>query len=131
MASATDSRPSTQSQSNGGNTTPALVPSTSSTKRLSTFNTKPNASSSPAKVGGGGGGSAVAGGGAAGGLGAVKEVVSPGELCGFVDTLLAQLENRFDEMSEQVLGRMEEMSSRIDHLETTIQDLMHGDIEST
>jgi hypothetical protein len=59
--------------------------------------------------------------GATGGAG-VKDVVSPGELCGFVcpvcnhwsngkkgganeqvDTLLSQLETRFDEMSEQVL----------------------------
>ncbi|KAK8865896.1 hypothetical protein IAR55_001044 [Kwoniella newhampshirensis] len=106
-----------QTRSNGPSTTTnsstsALVPSTSSTKRLSTFNHKPNASS-PARTPGG----------PVGGVGAAKEVISPGELCGFVDTLLAQLETRFDEM-------MDEMSNRIDHLETAIQDLMHGDIES-
>lgn len=60
---------------------------------------------------------------------APKDVVSPGELCGFVDTLLSQLETRFDEMSDQVLQRMNDMSSRIDQLENTIQDLMHGDVD--
>ncbi|WRT64116.1 uncharacterized protein IL334_001045 [Kwoniella shivajii] len=100
--------------SNAANQTQALVPSTSSTKRLSTIS-KQN-SSSPAK-------------GATGGLVGAKDVVSPGELCGFVDTLLAQLETRFDEMSEQVLSRMNEMSSRIDNLENAIEGLMHDDIE--
>ncbi|WVQ62220.1 uncharacterized protein L199_000359 [Kwoniella botswanensis] len=95
--------------------TAALVPSSSSTKRLSTIN-KPN-SFSPAK--GSNAGNAGVG---------VKDVVSPGELCGFVDTLLAQLESRFDEMSDQVLARMNEMSHRIDNLETAIENLMQDDI---
>ncbi|WOO78427.1 Heat shock factor-binding protein 1 [Vanrija pseudolonga] len=58
-----------------------------------------------------------------------KNVATPGELCGFVDTLLNSLEERFDLMSEQVLSRMTEMSGRIDNLETAIADLMHGGVE--
>ncbi|RSH80126.1 hypothetical protein EHS25_007231 [Saitozyma podzolica] len=104
-----------------GLSTAALAPAAPSTKRLSTI----------AKASGSGG-SAVASpagkgkGPANGGAGLAKDVVSPGELCGFVDTLLSQLETRFDEMSEQVLGRMNDMSTRIDGLENAIQDLMHG-----
>ncbi|WVW82269.1 hypothetical protein I302_104275 [Kwoniella bestiolae CBS 10118] len=96
--------------------TAALVPSSSSTKRLSTIN-KPN-TSSPAKGGNAGNVAGVGG----------KDVVSPGELCGFVDTLLAQLETRFDEMSDQVLARMNEMSHRIDNLENAIENLMQDDL---
>ncbi|KAL1407729.1 hypothetical protein Q8F55_007162 [Vanrija albida] len=58
-----------------------------------------------------------------------KNVATPGELCGFVDTLLNSLEERFDAMSEQVLSRMTEMSTRIDNLETAIADLMQGGVE--
>ncbi|WWC58608.1 uncharacterized protein I303_101151 [Kwoniella dejecticola CBS 10117] len=104
--------------------TAALVPSSSSqTKRLSTIN-KPN-SSSPAK------GLAGASGAVGGNNGAVKELVSPGELCGFVDTLLSQLETRFDEMSEQVLSRMNEMTHRIDNLENAIESLMQDDLDQS
>ncbi|BEI84913.1 hypothetical protein CcaverHIS002_0503140 [Cutaneotrichosporon cavernicola] len=59
-----------------------------------------------------------------------KNVASPGELCGFVDTLLNTLESRFDEMSDQVMSRMDEMASRIDNLETAISDLMNSGVES-
>ncbi|CAK9781311.1 unnamed protein product [Cutaneotrichosporon oleaginosum] len=76
-----------------------------------------------------------------------KNVASPGELCGFVDTLLNTLESRFDEMSEQVqyvcshraaslhltrqsLTTVNEMAARIDNLETAIADLMNNGAES-
>ncbi|WWC86231.1 uncharacterized protein L201_001104 [Kwoniella dendrophila CBS 6074] len=96
--------------------TAALVPSQSfSTKRLSTIG-KPN-SSSPAKLPNGSSSTSGA-----------KDIISPGELCGFVDTLLSQLETRFDEMSDQVLGRMNEMSQRIDNLENAIENLMQDDL---
>ena len=110
--------------------TPTGTPTMNSTKRLSTIKT-PGSPKTGLKTGAGAGG------------GGVKDVVSPGELCGFVrdfysyfyyysarscqimglitklrntgvhvggctadvqvDTLLSQLETRFDEMSEQVL----------------------------
>ncbi|TXT14794.1 uncharacterized protein COLE_00987 [Cutaneotrichosporon oleaginosum] len=59
-----------------------------------------------------------------------KNVASPGELCGFVDTLLNTLESRFDEMSEQSLTTVNEMAARIDNLETAIADLMNNGAES-
>ncbi|WVR05866.1 hypothetical protein IAU60_002892 [Kwoniella sp. DSM 27419] len=117
--------------SDTSNATPALVPSITSTKRLSMVG-KPSAASAPGSNAPGG--TTSPGPGAVGAVGAatigVKDVISPGELCGFVDTLLSQLENKFDDMSEQVLSRMNEMSSRIDNLENTIQDLMQSGIES-
>ncbi|KAL7423824.1 hypothetical protein Q5752_001408 [Cryptotrichosporon argae] len=87
----------------------------------------PEKSKKAGAAGAGAGGPGSGGGGGA--APQAKDVVSPGELCGFVDTLLTQLETRFDEMSEQVLSRMSEMSARIDGLETAISDLMHGGIE--
>jgi len=91
--------------------TAALAPGHPNTKRLSTAG-KTEAKPQNAQL-----------------LGVGKEVVSPGELCGFVDTLLNQLETRFEEMSEQVVTKMNAMSNRIDSLENAIQDLMHGDID--
>jgi len=110
------------STKNDTSLTPTGTPTVNQTKRLSTIKTP--GSPKALKTGGGG----------------VKDVVSPGELCGFVcasplhrpllcglltaivalchgaiegeprqfandqvDTLLSQLETRFDEMSEQVL----------------------------
>lgn len=86
-------------------TTPALAPATSSsTKRLSTIKTSPSAAKAGEGAGGSGGlgltGGAAAGaatGGAVGAGGAVtatrygagKEVLSPGELCGFVSSSCA------------------------------------------
>ncbi|KAI9635141.1 heat shock factor binding protein 1-domain-containing protein [Dioszegia hungarica] len=107
----------------------AALQTSHTTKRLSTHARAPVASGKPGPGPSGGlTGSGGAGTGGAG-VGLGKEVLNPGELCGFVDTLLSQLETRFDEMSEQVTGRMNEMSARIDNLENTIQDLMTSDID--
>ncbi|WWC66382.1 uncharacterized protein I206_100283 [Kwoniella pini CBS 10737] len=96
--------------------TAALVPSSSSQiKRLLNID-NPN-SSNPSKVS------------APINNGTIKDLVSPGELCGFVDNLLTQLETRFDEMSEQVLSRMNEMTQRIDNLENAIENLMQDDLD--
>jgi len=43
----------------------------------------------------------------------------------FVETLLTQLETKFDEMSNQVLEKMTTMSTRVDALEVAIQDLIN------
>ncbi|KAJ9108843.1 hypothetical protein QFC21_000163 [Naganishia friedmannii] len=59
------------------------------------------------------------------GLDAVK---SPGELTVFIDNMLADLEARFDEMSQDVITRMNAMGDRIDTIETSIQDIIN-DVE--
>ncbi|KII89690.1 hypothetical protein PLICRDRAFT_107937 [Plicaturopsis crispa FD-325 SS-3] len=56
------------------------------------------------------------------------EISSPHELTAFVETLLEQLDTKFDEMSTQILDRMEQMSTRVDALEASIQDIINGDI---
>ncbi|SAM82267.1 uncharacterized protein UBRO_20656 [Ustilago bromivora] len=54
------------------------------------------------------------------------DISSPHQLIDWVDTVLGQLESRFDDMNGQVTSRMNEMSSRIDALGSSIQDLIHG-----
>ncbi|KAG8858764.1 hypothetical protein FRB96_004901 [Tulasnella sp. 330] len=54
-----------------------------------------------------------------------EDISSPHELTMFVDTLLTQLEAKFDEMSTQVLDKMTAMSTRVDALEVAIQDLIN------
>ena len=41
-----------------------------------------------------------------------------------VQTLLQQMQDKFQTMSEQIIGRIDDMSSRIDDLERNIADLM-------
>ncbi|BGP43919.1 hypothetical protein JCM10449v2_007976 [Rhodotorula kratochvilovae] len=53
-------------------------------------------------------------------------VTSPLELTQFVDTLLNDLEARFDSMSTDVLSRLNSLSTRVDSLETSLADLMSG-----
>ncbi|KAF7311995.1 hypothetical protein MIND_00211400 [Mycena indigotica] len=57
-----------------------------------------------------------------------SDISSPHELTAFVETLLEQLDSKFDEMSSQILDRMNQMSSRVDALEASIQDIINGDI---
>ncbi|KAF9223331.1 hypothetical protein BS17DRAFT_706276 [Gyrodon lividus] len=56
------------------------------------------------------------------------EISSPHELTAFVETLLEQLDAKFDEMSSQILDRMTQMSNRVDALENSIQDIISGDV---
>ncbi|KAJ4480233.1 heat shock factor binding protein 1-domain-containing protein [Lentinula aciculospora] len=58
----------------------------------------------------------------------VTNISSPHELTAFVETLLEQLDTKFDEMSSQILDRMNQMSTRVDALETSIQDIINGDL---
>ncbi|KOS13739.1 hypothetical protein Malapachy_1808 [Malassezia pachydermatis] len=44
----------------------------------------------------------------------------------WVESLLAQIESRLDEKNKQVAQRMADMAERIDALEASIQDLVHG-----
>jgi len=55
------------------------------------------------------------------------DISSPHELTAFVETLLENLDAKFDEMSSQILDRMMQMSSRVDALEASIQDIINGD----
>ncbi|KAL9714488.1 hypothetical protein Ac2012v2_002803 [Leucoagaricus gongylophorus] len=57
-----------------------------------------------------------------------SDISSPHELTAFVETLLEQLDTKFDDMSKQILDRMSQMSSRVDALEASIQDIINGDI---
>ncbi|KAF8151019.1 heat shock factor binding protein 1-domain-containing protein [Crassisporium funariophilum] len=61
---------------------------------------------------------------------APNEISSPHELTAFVETLLEQLDSKFDDMSTQILDRMTQMSSRVDALEASIQDIINGDVVS-
>ncbi|ORY28996.1 heat shock factor binding protein 1-domain-containing protein [Naematelia encephala] len=115
-----------------GPSTAALAPSGSNIKRLSTIGKHPNQASggnTMSPVIGANKGKSVGAGSSVSGGGAGGQVFSPVELCGFVDTMLAQLETRFEDHSEQMLARMNDMSTRIDNLENTISDLMNGDID--
>ncbi|KAK7032741.1 heat shock factor binding protein 1-domain-containing protein [Favolaschia claudopus] len=57
-----------------------------------------------------------------------NDISSPHELTAFVETLLEQLDTKFDEMSTQILDRMTQMSTRVDALEASIQDIINGDV---
>ncbi|KAI0290258.1 heat shock factor binding protein 1-domain-containing protein [Multifurca ochricompacta] len=59
------------------------------------------------------------------------DISSPHELTAFVETLLEQLDSKFDEMSSQILERMMQMSQRVDALEASIQDIINGDAPSS
>ncbi|KAF9266523.1 hypothetical protein L218DRAFT_858081 [Marasmius fiardii PR-910] len=61
----------------------------------------------------------------------VNHISSPHELTAFVETLLEQLDSKFDEMSSQILERMSQMSSRVDALEASIQDIINGDVPAS
>jgi len=59
---------------------------------------------------------------------APSDISSPHELTAFVETLLEQLEAKFDDVSSQILERMNQMSTRVDALEASIQDIINGDL---
>ncbi|TFK27836.1 hypothetical protein FA15DRAFT_635179 [Coprinopsis marcescibilis] len=61
---------------------------------------------------------------------APKEISSPHELTAFVsvENILDQLDSKFEDMSSQILDRMNQMSSRVDALEASIQDIINTDV---
>ncbi|PVF95133.1 hypothetical protein CPB86DRAFT_788321 [Serendipita vermifera] len=59
----------------------------------------------------------------------VEEITSPHELTAFVEQLLNQIEAKFDDMSTQILEKMNAMSTRVDTLEAAIQDLINSDVQ--
>lgn len=46
------------------------------------------------------------------------------DLTVFVQNLLEQMQQRFNQMSGSIIGRIDEMGNRIDDLEKSISDLM-------
>jgi len=46
------------------------------------------------------------------------------DLTAFVGTLLGQMQERFQQMSDQIVSRIDDMGGRIDDLEENIGDLM-------
>ena len=56
----------------------------------------------------------------------VKETVPENaqDLTIFVQNLLEQMQNRFNQMSTSIIGRIDEMGNRIDDLEKSIGELM-------
>ncbi|EPQ53969.1 hypothetical protein GLOTRDRAFT_77844 [Gloeophyllum trabeum ATCC 11539] len=57
-----------------------------------------------------------------------SDISSPHELTAYVESLLEQLDAKFDDMSTQILDRMMQMSARVDALEASIQDIINGDV---
>ncbi|KAI0261136.1 hypothetical protein BC834DRAFT_897427 [Gloeopeniophorella convolvens] len=55
------------------------------------------------------------------------DISSPHELTAFVETLLEQLDAKFNDMSSQIIDRMMQTSNRVDALESSIQDIINGD----
>ncbi|VDB86693.1 unnamed protein product [Peniophora sp. CBMAI 1063] len=55
------------------------------------------------------------------------DISSPHELTAFVENILGDLDEKFDNMSSQLLERMRQMSDRVDALEASIQDIINGD----
>eukprot|EP00635_Sarcinochrysidales_sp_CCMP3193_P004334 CAMPEP_0118889470 /NCGR_PEP_ID=MMETSP1166-20130328/383_1 /TAXON_ID=1104430 /ORGANISM="Chrysoreinhardia sp, Strain CCMP3193" /LENGTH=79 /DNA_ID=CAMNT_0006828061 /DNA_START=28 /DNA_END=270 /DNA_ORIENTATION=- len=49
---------------------------------------------------------------------------TPQDLTVFVKNLLEQMQQRFETMSERIVGRIDEMGTRIDDLEKSIGELM-------
>ncbi|KAK0470658.1 hypothetical protein IW261DRAFT_1573093 [Armillaria novae-zelandiae] len=58
----------------------------------------------------------------------IGDISSPHDLTAFVKILLEQLDSKFNEMSTQILDRMTQMSSRVDVLEASIQDIVNGEV---
>ncbi|WFD47401.1 hypothetical protein GLX27_002052 [Malassezia furfur] len=56
----------------------------------------------------------------------MSQITTPQQLGNWVDALLTQVETRLNERNKQVENRMNEMADRIDALEASIQELVHG-----
>lgn len=54
----------------------------------------------------------------------------PADLTAFVDSLLLELQTKFDDMSAQILGKMDKMHEKIHDLEKSIGDVV-GTAENT
>ena len=50
------------------------------------------------------------------------DVPQPQDLTVFVQNLLGQMQSRFQQMSDSIIGRIDEMGARIDDLEHSISE---------
>ncbi|CAG8447110.1 14987_t:CDS:2 [Cetraspora pellucida] len=53
-----------------------------------------------------------------------SDIQTPQELTAFVETMLRQLQTKFDDLSTQLVNKMEDMDSRIDVLQKSLETLM-------
>ncbi|XP_064393223.1 heat shock factor-binding protein 1-like [Halichondria panicea] len=53
-----------------------------------------------------------------------QEGQDPEQLTKFVEELLSNMQGKFQQMSEQIIGRLDEMGKRVEDLEKNIEDLM-------
>ncbi|CAG8644051.1 16445_t:CDS:2, partial [Racocetra persica] len=53
-----------------------------------------------------------------------SDIQTPQELTAFVETMLRQLQTKFDDLSSQLVDKMEDMDSRIDVLQKSLETLM-------
>eukprot|EP01016_Furgasonia_blochmanni_P036885 TRINITY_DN4275_c0_g1_i6.p1 TRINITY_DN4275_c0_g1~~TRINITY_DN4275_c0_g1_i6.p1 ORF type:complete len:120 (+),score=33.35 TRINITY_DN4275_c0_g1_i6:84-443(+) len=53
-----------------------------------------------------------------------KDDITDKELNTFINTLLEGMQTRFNDMSQTIVGRIDEMTKKIEQLETTMNDLM-------
>ncbi|WFD24000.1 hypothetical protein MEQU1_002697 [Malassezia equina] len=60
------------------------------------------------------------------GRASMSDTTTPQQLGEWVDSLLSQIEKRFEERNKQVVQRMNDMADRLDTLESSIQELVHG-----
>jgi heat shock factor-binding protein 1 len=56
-----------------------------------------------------------------------KQIEDPStkELNAFVQNMLKQMQERFEEMSTNIIGRVDEMGKRIDDIEKSINDIIN------
>ncbi|WFC99856.1 hypothetical protein MYAM1_002602 [Malassezia yamatoensis] len=55
-----------------------------------------------------------------------SQITTPQQLGDWVESLLSQVETKLNERNKQFEMRMNEMADRIDGLESSIQELVHG-----
>ncbi|SHO79085.1 Uncharacterized protein MSYG_3434 [Malassezia sympodialis ATCC 42132] len=56
----------------------------------------------------------------------MSDTTTPQQLGDWVDSLLTQIEERFEERNKHVVQRMNDMADRLDALEASIQELVRG-----
>jgi heat shock factor-binding protein 1 len=55
----------------------------------------------------------------------LSSVQNNGDLTNFVQTLLTQMQQKFDQMSKTVVDRLDDMGKRIDELEKSVGELIN------
>ncbi|RGB31677.1 heat shock factor binding protein 1-domain-containing protein [Rhizophagus diaphanus] len=58
----------------------------------------------------------------------LADIQSPQELTAYVETVLLQLQTKFDDLSLHLFSKMDDMASRIDMLEKSLEELLQQSI---